>query len=166
LEVYKGIDVLVRAAAEAAARVVIAGPGELKSLNHLPIPSTVTVRNWLIADEDATDLFRHCGLLALPYVEASQSALVAAAYFFRKPVIVTRVGALPEYVVECETGWVIPPNDPLALGETLRIALADPGRLERMGRAGHIWYERNRQLDTETLLEMYAKVATNTHIVN
>jgi glycosyltransferase involved in cell wall biosynthesis len=50
--------------------------------------------------------------LVLPYRDATQSALVAHAYFFRKPAIVTRTGALPEYVVEGETGWVVPRADP------------------------------------------------------
>jgi glycosyltransferase involved in cell wall biosynthesis len=59
-------------------------------------------------------------------------------------------------VVEGETGWVIPPNDPQALANRLERALKDPERLERMGQAGRDWYDRERQIEGETLREMYA----------
>jgi starch synthase len=120
------------------------------------IPANVDVRNRLVGDDETIDLFRWCGLVVLPYIEASQSALVATAYFFHKPVIVTDVGALPEYVVEGETGWVIPPRDPQALAGALHGALTDRARLVRMGQAGREWYERQRQAEEVVLGEMYA----------
>ena len=139
--------------------MVIAGPGRLDRLIKEPLPRNVDLRNHLIGDEEAVDLFSRCGLVVLPYIEASQSALVAAAYFFRKPVVVTSVGALPEYVVDGETGWVIPPNDPYVLAETMRAALGDPARLRRMGEAGRQWYERQRRFEEATLHSMYLQVA-------
>jgi glycosyltransferase involved in cell wall biosynthesis len=119
----------------------------------------VEVRNRLVGDEEAVELFSRCGLVVLPYVEASQSAQVAAAYFFRKPVIVTCVGALPEYVIEGETGWVLPAEDAQALTDTMQAALQDPARLERMGQAGRAWYDRERKAEGTALQEMYARVA-------
>jgi glycosyltransferase involved in cell wall biosynthesis len=159
LEAYKGLDVLVEAARILdlpRAGVVIAGPGRLEGLVRGEVPACVEIRNWLVGDDEAVDLFRRCGVVVLPYVEASQSALVAAAYFFRKPAIVTRAGALPEYVVHGETGWVIPPGDPQALAATLAAALGDPDRLARMGRAGWAWYERQRRAEFDALQQMVA----------
>jgi glycosyltransferase involved in cell wall biosynthesis len=165
LEVYKGLSVLVEAARQISpatgqgSSVVIAGKGRLDRLVRGPIPPNVEVRNRLVGDEEAVDLFSRCGLVVLPYIEASQSALVAAAYAFHKPVIVTRVGALPEYVVEGETGWVIPPRDSQALSSALHAALRDPARLARMGDTGRAWYDRQRQAEGITLQEMYARLA-------
>jgi len=119
----------------------------------------VELRNRLIGDEEAIDLFRRCGLLVLPYRDATQSALVAAAYFFHKPVIVTRAGALAEYVQEGRTGWIVPPGDPPALGRALAAALADPGRLAQMGAAGRAWYDEQRLAETQALLALYDQVA-------
>ncbi len=160
-EIYKGLPVLIEAARrmistrQASPSVLLAGRGRLEKLNLGPVPSNVEVRNRLINDQEAIDLFSRCGLVVLPYIEASQSALVAAAYCFRKPVLVTRAGALPEYVVEGETGWVIPPNDPQALANRLERVLKDRERLERMGQAGRDWYDRERQTERETLRELY-----------
>ena len=80
---------------------------------------------------------------------------MSAAYFFHKPVIVTQTGALAEYVVEGETGWVIPPRNPHALADVLRTALSDPARLARMGQSARTWYDRQRELETVALRNMY-----------
>ena len=158
-EPYKGLDVLIRAAERLEqGRVLLAGPGRLERCVAGRLPPNVEVRNRLVGDEEAVDLFSRCGLVVLPYVEASQSALVAAAYFFRKPVVVTRAGALAEYVVEGETGWVVPPGDADALAEALAAALTDPGCLARRGGAGYAWYLRQRRAEKKTLLEMYDRL--------
>ena len=165
MERYKGIDHLLAAAAaldgqpQEDRRLVLAGPGDVGVLWGEPLPQGVEVLGGLVGDDEALDLFRHCGLVVLPYRDATQSALVGHAYYFRKPVIVTRTGALPEYVVEGETGWVVPPGDPQALTEALREALGDMDRLARMGEAGRAWYDRERNSEEMTLQQMYAKLA-------
>ena len=98
-------------------------------------------------------------MLILPYLDATQSALVAAACAFGLPVIVTQVGALPEYVVAGETGWSVPPGDPTALAAILRQALADRSRLRVMGAAGRAWFAAQRSQEEATLASMYRQVA-------
>jgi glycosyltransferase involved in cell wall biosynthesis len=51
---------------------------------------------------------------------ASQSGVVQLAYGFGKPVICTRVGGLPEAVVEGETGFLANPQDPTDLARAIR----------------------------------------------
>jgi alpha-maltose-1-phosphate synthase len=165
MERYKGVDQLLSAVAlldgllQDRRRLVLAGPGELGVLWPRPVPPQVEVRSGFVKDEEAVDLFRRCGLVVLPYRDATQSAVVAHAYYFRKPVIVTRTGALPEYVVEGETGWVVPADDRRALADALSGALRDPGRLARMGEAARAWYDRERLAEGAALEEMYARVA-------
>jgi hypothetical protein len=55
---------------------------------------------------------------------------------------------------------VVPPGDAIALSQTLACALGDPARLERMGRAGRAWYERERQAEGRTLLQLYERLAS------
>jgi glycosyltransferase involved in cell wall biosynthesis len=60
-----------------------------------------------------------------------------------KPVIATRVGGIPEYVSDGETGLLVPPGDSGALvGAVLRL-LGDRHRLAEFGRRGR---ERVAQL--------------------
>lgn len=42
------------------------------------------------------------------------------------PVISTTVSAIPETVVDGETGWLVPPRDAEAIARALRAALTDP----------------------------------------
>ncbi|MDW8319298.1 MAG: glycosyltransferase [Anaerolineae bacterium] len=156
LEPYKGVDTLLAAVAQRPGlQAVVAGAGKLDGIWPSPLPAGVALHSRRVGDAEALDLFRRCGLLVLPYRDATQSALIAAAYAFSKPVVATRVGALPEYVVEGETGWVVPPNDPVALAEALAAALADPGRLARMGAAGRRWYEAQRAAERHAWLQLY-----------
>jgi glycosyltransferase involved in cell wall biosynthesis len=166
LERYKGIDYLLTACAELAsadggsqARLVLAGPGDLAELWAGDTPPNVTVHNRLVGDEEAMALFRRCSLLVLPYVDATQSALIPAAYFFRKPVLVTRAGALAEYVEDGRTGYIVEPDHPPSLARVLAAALADPARLQQMGEAGQTWYRQRRTNETATLLSLYSRVA-------
>ena len=50
--------------------------------------------------------------------------------------VASRVGGIPEVVVDGETGRLVEPGDVAALGQALRETLADPARARRMGEAG------------------------------
>lgn len=165
LRPYKGLEYLMSACAmmgdgrSSAARIVVAGSGNLPSLWAGPLPERLEVHNYLISDEEAMDLFSRCGLLVLPYVDATQSALIAAAYYFRKPVIVTRTGALPEYVEEEVTGRIVEPDHPAGLARSLEEMLGDPDGLKRMGTAGRAWYDARRAAEERALVEVYTRLS-------
>ena len=58
-------------------------------------------------------------VVVLPYISATQSAVVQLAYAHGIPVIVSRVGGLPDVVRPEETGLLVPPNDPVALAAAI-----------------------------------------------
>jgi len=53
------------------------------------------------------------------------------------PVICTDVGGMPEFVRNGVTGFIVPPNDSMALRRRLLQVLDDPAGAARMGAAGH-----------------------------
>ncbi|HET8654092.1 MAG TPA: glycosyltransferase [Longimicrobiaceae bacterium] len=59
-----------------------------------------------------------------------------------RPVVATTVGAIPDAVVDGETGLLVPPRDPDRLAAALDTLLSDPARARRMGEAGR---ERARE---------------------
>jgi glycosyltransferase involved in cell wall biosynthesis len=75
----------------------------------------------------------------LPYsiLEAMAAAL---------PVVASRVGGIPEEVVDGETGYLVERQDPRALAEALR-RIHENGRGRAMGRAGHARARRRFSLD-------------------
>jgi len=122
------------------------------------LPPGVELRDRRIDDAEGIELFRQASLLVLPYRDGTQSALPAAAYRFGVPVIVADSGALGEYVVPGETGWVVPPGDVAALAGALAEALAAPERLHEMGLAGQLWYHQARAQEEATLGHLYLKL--------
>jgi len=55
----------------------------------------------------------------LPYLSATQSAIVQTAFSFERPVIVTSVGGLPDVVADGVTGYVVPPQSPDTLAAAM-----------------------------------------------
>ncbi len=162
---YKGVDVLLRAWDGLTTRptdwqLIIAGQGDRDAEPGGPLPVGVERRNRLVDDAEAIALFQRCSVLVLPYTGATQSALIPAAYYFGKPVIATRSGALPEYVAEGETGWLVPEDDPDALRQALAEALGDPEGSRRMGRAGRAWYDEQRIGERKGVLALYEEMRT------
>jgi len=63
--------------------------------------------------------FSAADCVVLPYRSATQSGIVQIAYNFNKPVIVTQVGGLAEVVKDGVTGFIVPPDDPIALADAV-----------------------------------------------
>ncbi len=72
------------------------------------------------------------------------------------PVVASRDGGLPEYVVEGETGLLVPPADAKSLAEAIIFLSELPQRREAMGRAGrqHV----TNLYSIEKMIDQYAEV--------
>jgi len=74
-------------------------------------------------------------------VDASYEGLgitgsIREALACERPVVATAVEGMPELVLPGETGLLVPPRDPAALGEAILKLLADPTDAQSMARAG------------------------------
>ena len=65
--------------------------------------------------------------LGITTIEAMASGL---------PVVASRVGGIPETIVDQSTGLLIPPGDPIALATAIRQLIDDPQRRASMGHQG------------------------------
>jgi glycosyltransferase involved in cell wall biosynthesis len=68
-----------------------------------------------------------------PYVDATQSGVVMTAYAFDRPVVATRVGGLPEYVHDGQTGLLVAERDPVALAAALVSVLTNASLRDHLG---------------------------------
>ena len=120
---YKGLDILIEAFPQILsqhpnARLLIVGefyddPKEYFDLiKKLKIEKQVKVINQFVPNEDVAKYYQVSDLVILPYRSATQSGILNVAYGFNKPVIVTDVGGLAEFVDEGKTGFVVKPNSP------------------------------------------------------
>jgi glycosyltransferase involved in cell wall biosynthesis len=147
---YKGLEYLIRAEPLIAEKVpdvkiVIAGRGEdfSKYRQMIRYPERFEVHNKFISEELVRPLFEQASVVALPYVEATQSGVIPLAYAYARPVVATRVGALPDVVDNYQTGILVPPRDVEALADALVRLLQNPRLAHQMGVAG------KRKLDRE-----------------
>lgn len=131
---YKGLDVFIDAANRvakilSAARFTIAGTGENigRYLARIESPDRFDVRNFRIDEADLDELFQRCFAVVLPYTDATQSGVIPIAYAYGKPVIASRVGALPEVVLGGVTGYLVDPRDPESLTEAMVRMASDDG---------------------------------------
>jgi glycosyltransferase involved in cell wall biosynthesis len=123
---YKGIDVLIDAANHVATsftdvRFVIAGQADALMRTTLGAARAplFDVRDRFIPDIETAELFTCADLVILPYVEASQSGVLAIAYSFGVPVVATDVGELGTTVRNDNTGVVVPANDSTSLANAI-----------------------------------------------
>lgn len=140
---YKGIDTLVRAvplilAQAPGARIVVAGPGDSPYLREAAekFPDTFEIHNRFIKAEEVGAFFQRAACVVLPYLDATQSGIIPTAYLFRRPVVATRVGSIPEVVEQGKTGFLIEAGDENALAEAVVRFLQDPQLCRAMGEAG------------------------------
>ena len=70
-------------------------------------------------DEEVRQLFAAADVCVLPYRSATQSGVIPVAYAASCPVITTKVGGLPEFVAEGESGYTVPSEDPAALADAI-----------------------------------------------
>jgi glycosyltransferase involved in cell wall biosynthesis len=135
---YKGLEDLVAAqplvtAAVPQARFVIAGAGSLEALGVPPESPAFELHNRFISNREVPALFRRAAIVVLPYREASQSGVLPLAYEFGKPVVATRVGAIPEVVEDGESGLLVDPGAPEQLAAAIVRLLRDPALRKRLG---------------------------------
>jgi glycosyltransferase involved in cell wall biosynthesis len=140
----RGHDVLLRAMARLherlpEARLVLVGRGEhrpaLEALvRRLGLGSAVVFAGYRGADLPAVLAAFDCATLLGAGSEESCRAVLEAMAAGR-PVVAAPVGAVPELVVNEETGWIVEPAAD-AVASRLEIALRDRARARRMGEAG------------------------------
>jgi glycosyltransferase involved in cell wall biosynthesis len=87
--------------------------------------------------EDMNAAIAGCHVFALPtkYAEGVPTSLLEASACAR-PIVSTRVPGAQDFVVDGETGLLVPPGDPVALAEALDRLVRDAALRGRMGAAG------------------------------
>jgi glycosyltransferase involved in cell wall biosynthesis len=147
LRIRKGVEVLLEALRDLRLRVPsaalrIAGDGEHRG--------RLERRTAELGLGDAVTFFGTCGAGRVRRLLAGAAALVVPSTYEGMPLVVleameagvpvvaSAVSGIPEVVVDGETGWLVPPEDPEALADALGEVLTDPEEARRRGQAGRL----------------------------
>ena len=139
LRIRKGVEVLLEALREVPGAVLrIAGNGEHRAALERAAEGLGPAVTFL-GTRDAAQvrtLLRGAAALVVPSIYEGMPLVVLEAMAAGVPVVASAVSGIPEVVVDGETGWLVPPEDPAALARALAAVLADPGEARRRGEAG------------------------------
>jgi D-inositol-3-phosphate glycosyltransferase len=118
---YKGLDLLLKAMADERLRkyplkLIVAGefytdakPYEELILKY-NLGEHLVMKTDFIPDSEVINYFCACDLVVQPYKSATQSGVTQIAYHFNKPMIITNVGGLAEFVPDGKVGFVVEPD--------------------------------------------------------
>ncbi len=150
---YKGLHLLAQVLEPLRAtpgwQLTIAGGGPLEQEVRRDFAnwSQVSLELGWISQARTAELFSSHHLLLCPYVEASQSGVVAQAFSWSLPSLVMPAGALPEQVGHGKAGIVADTMDAEGFRRSLIAILEQPGRLAELSLAASEWLAE-RQSDT------------------
>ncbi len=144
LTTQKGFAHGLRAMADVAgahptAKMVVLGDGPLRNdldrrAQALGIEDRVRFLGWRA---DAAQLMRGMELLLVPSLWEGFGIVVLEAMLRDLPVVASRVGALPEIVVDEESGLLAPPGDALRWAAAVNRLLREEGLRRRLAERAH-----------------------------
>lgn len=119
---YKGLDILLKAVADeriknSDIKLIVAGEfynnkdAYFELEKELGLEGKVIWHTDFIADEQVKNYFCAADIIVQPYKTATQSGVTQIAYHFKKPMLVTNVGGLPEIVPNGKVGYSVEPNE-------------------------------------------------------
>ncbi len=126
---YKGLDLLIEAVHLTQSMPVnfdVLVAGEFYSdeakyramIEQYGLTQKFHIYAQFIPDEMVPYFFCAADMVVQPYKDATQSGVTQIAYHFNKPMIVTKVGGLPEMVQHGKVGYVVPP-EPTAIAQAI-----------------------------------------------
>jgi rhamnosyl/mannosyltransferase len=162
LRYYKGLHTLIEAATHVDADILIAGEGPMEGKLKAQVAGAgLTNVHFLgaVSDLDKAALLELCSAFLFPShlrSEAYGLSLVEAA-MFGKPMISCEIGTGTSFVNRHdETGIVVPPEDPQALGRAMQRIYNDPEHAIACGQGAERRY--SSELHVGAMAQRYSTV--------
>jgi glycosyltransferase involved in cell wall biosynthesis len=137
---YKGLEYFIKAAnvvhkSMPDVRFCIAGKGEslVKYLTMIENRERFLIIDRRIPIDEVGILFEQASVVVLPYIEATQSGVIPIAYAYSKPVIASKVGGLPDVVIDSVTGYLVESKSGNQIAEKIIHLLNNPEERLKMG---------------------------------
>ena len=163
---YKGLHILLEAAKNHPYPIVIVGAGPIEAdLKMQARQLNLTNIHFLgqLSEEDKVALFMLCYAVVFPShlrSEAFGISLLEGA-MYGKPMISSEIGTGTTFInIADKTGLVVPPSDPIALGQAMKFLWENPEMAKKMGNQAEDRYWQLFTADkmTNAYVELYKEL--------
>ena len=167
LDLQKGFEYLLQAARELCKtfhglKIIIVGEGPDRGTIEEIIRQYGLQSNVVLAGQQSNmpAVYAAMDIFVLPSLNEGLPMTVLEAMAASKPVIATRVGAIPSVIKDGEDGLLVAPKDSEGLRNAIASLLDDPERRRRMGDQAHAWVSQNYTSEAMALRyrKMYEEV--------
>jgi glycosyltransferase involved in cell wall biosynthesis len=167
LDLQKGFEYLLQAIAGLTSthpdlRLVIVGEGPDQGAIQSMADRLNLIPRIVLAGQrgDMANVYAGFDVFVLPSLNEGLPMTVLEAMASSRPVIASKVGAIPTVVRDGETGLLVDPKDVVGLRAALDRLLSDPALSSRLATQGHDWVRRHFTSDAmaENYLRMYESV--------
>lgn len=145
---YKGLDILLDSLRLLEERgvffqVTVAGSGDLGPYADAlkQHPKIELINRW-ISDQELCEILADHDVMAMPYIEASQSAVALDAQWAAMPVVATPVGGLTEQLTQGVDALFGKEASAIAFADALEQLLGDPALFATLSRGSHDSFQR------------------------
>ena len=143
-------------------KLLVIGDGELKQ-ELINLAEKLGIKDSVIFTgfrNDIPEVLKVIDILALPSLWEGFPVSILEAMASAKPVIASRVGGIPEEIIDEETGLLVPPKNVPALEKAILKLISDQEKSKKMGEAGRKRVEEYFTLDKmiKKTEEVYDKI--------
>lgn len=173
LDLQKGFEYLLRAVRELCnifygLKVVIVGEGPDRKAIEGMVQEYGLQGNVILAGQqsDMPGVYAAMDIFVLPSLNEGLPMTILEAMAASKPVIASRVGAIPKVIDDGENGLLVDPRDVDGLRNAIASLLSDSARCRHMGEKAHDWVRRNYTSEAMALKyrQMYDEVLGRTEL--
>jgi L-malate glycosyltransferase len=168
----KGPDILIKAFAQLIENypdiyLVMAGSGPMEhELNELIKKLGVEERVKRLGNiprEHLPQIYRQALFGIIPSINEGFGAVSLEFQLFKKAIIASNVGGLPESVIEGFNGHLVPPGDVQALIEKMKYLLDNPAECQRLGENGfnNVISRFQQEMTTECYQQFLNEIVTS-----
>lgn len=154
LDLQKGFEYLLRAVRELRGnfpdlKVAIVGDGPDRAAIESMIAEFGLQTNVMLAGQQSNmpGVYAAINIFVLPSLNEGLPMTILEAMAASKPVVATKVGAIPKVIQHGENGLLVEPKDVDGLRDALASLLADSELCRRTGAKAHEWVSRNYTSD-------------------
>ncbi|MFA5261409.1 MAG: glycosyltransferase [Candidatus Omnitrophota bacterium] len=145
--------------------LLLVGEGPLKTEMELLSANEGIAKNVrFVGSVDHAEIQKYysaCDIFVLPSIFEGRATVIVEAILSKKPIVSTDVSGLREWLVNGETGFVVPRKDPKALADKVVFLLNNPDKIVSFGRKGYEVAQKNLKVigDISSMIALWEKTA-------